>query len=667
MCRSFKYRVSAARRLSYIGFVIFLAAMFTSAVSAAPSKSDSHSRGLQDPMSTVPFATIHNWNTFVGGEGSEYAVSMATDGSNIYVTGSSQMRWGLPIRKYSGDNDIFVAKLNASGTLLWNTFLGGSGSDTWAHITISGSNIFVIGESTSTWDTPLQPFTGALPNMFIAKIDSNGNLQWNTFLGISNTLKGLYANGIDLDNAGNIYVVGDSDKSWGTPLRAFAGGASDAFVAKFDSSGTFQWNTFLGGKRADEGAGIAVDTAGIIYVAGRSPTTWGNPVRAFQGGMDVFAAKLGSDGNLTWNTFIGGNGSDRVEFNPIAADNNQNVYLVGSSYASWGNPIRKFDRGGNVDAFAAKLDSSGEIQWNTFLGGNSFPDFGNAIAVDSNQNVYLTGNSNVNWGAPIEPYRGRGDAFAAKLNSQGILERNTFFGGGESEYGNAVALNSSGNIYVAGVSDGNWGVPIHPHQGGNDMFVARIKNLSLSLETLSSQDYLDGWVVESGENTKAGGRVDFKTATLHLGDTNFKKQYRSILSFNTEGLPDYSVITSVTLKIKMQSIKNGATFNMFKGLLVDIRKGTFDLPALQITDFQAAASRSGIGPFTAPAVDDWYTLNLTNAGRYINKTVENSGLTQFRLRFQLDDNNNAISNYINFYSGNSTTNKPMLTIQYYVP
>ena len=89
-----------------------------------------------------------------------------------------------------------------------------------------------------------------------------------------------------------------------------------------------------------------------------------------------------------------------------------------------------------------------------------------------------------------------------------------------------------------------------------------------------------------------------------------------------------------------------------------------------MTDFQATANTpaAGIGPFTSPAVGGWYTLNLTTAKAYINKLATNSGLTQFRLRFKLDDNNNAIANFISFYSGDAgAANRPQLIIEYYVP
>jgi hypothetical protein len=88
------------------------------------------------------------------------------------------------------------------------------------------------------------------------------------------------------------------------------------------------------------------------------------------------------------------------------------VYVAGTSYSTWGSPVNAF--AGNVDAFAAKLDSSGMLQWNTFMGSSS-TDSGFAIAVDGSGNVYVAGDSVGTWGSPVSPIVGSGDAFVAKL------------------------------------------------------------------------------------------------------------------------------------------------------------------------------------------------------------------------------------------------------------
>jgi hypothetical protein len=313
------------------------------------------------------------------------------------------------VGNYDASQPLFI-----DPTLAWNTFLGGSGGDKGTAIAVDGSgNVYLAGISDTTWGSPVRAYTGG-SDAFAAKLNSSGVLQWNIFLGGSG---GDYGSDIAVDGSGNAYVAGYSSATWGSPVRAFGGGAYDAFAAQLNStSGALTWNTFLGGSVMDVGAGIAVDGSGNAYVAGYSNATWGSPVRAFGGGgvYDAFAAQLNStSGALTWNTFLGESGEDLVY--GIAVDGSGNVYVAGHSNATWGSPVRAFGGGGgSYDAFAAQLNStSGVLQWNTFLGGSG-SDFGSDIAVDGSGNAYVAGQSSATWGSPVRAFGGgASDAFVS--------------------------------------------------------------------------------------------------------------------------------------------------------------------------------------------------------------------------------------------------------------
>jgi len=176
-------------------------------------------------------------------------------------------------------------------------------------------------------------------------------------------------------------------------------------------------------------------------------------------------------------------------------------------------------------------------------------------------------------------------------------------------------------------------------------------------------------VLESWENTNLGGTRNSSGATLRLGDDATRKQYRSILSFDTSALPDTAVITKVTLKLRQKGIAGGGNpVTAFQGFIVDMNTGLFgNSAALQVTDWQAVAQKT-VGPFTPSLSGGWYALDLTAAKAYINKLATGEGLTQIRLRFKLDDNNNSIANYLSLYSGNAgAATRPQLIVEYYVP
>lgn len=186
--------------------------------------------------------------------------------------------------------------------------------------------------------------------------------------------------------------------------------------------------------------------------------------------------------------------------------------------------------------------------------------------------------------------------------------------------------------------------------------------------TFESDGAQDGWILETGENAVTGGTLNAAATTLRLGDDAAKKQYRAILSFDSSSLPDGAVITAVSLRVKRQSITGGGNpVSIFQGFQADIRKGPFGTSALQAADFQSPAANS-YGPFSPAIASSWYTFNLTSVKAYVNKLATNSGVTQIRLRFELDDNNNAAANYLSLFSGNAAAgSRPQLIVEYYVP
>lgn len=182
--------------------------------------------------------------------------------------------------------------------------------------------------------------------------------------------------------------------------------------------------------------------------------------------------------------------------------------------------------------------------------------------------------------------------------------------------------------------------------------------------TFPSNSSYDGHVMESTETSGVGGSTNSSTTALVVGDDVSRRQYRGILSFDTSGLPDNAVITSITLRFKYAGVVGTNPFSTLGNLLVDVRTGTFySSIGLQKEDFQAASSKSSVLSFTNSTVDGWYSKAFasTNFG-YINKT----GVTQFRLRFATDDNGNNSNDYLKIYSGNSGA-PPELIIIYYVP
>ena len=273
-----------------------------------------------------------------------------------------------------------------------------------------------------------------------------------------------YAYAVAVDSAGNTYVTGGTGSAnfpVSSPLESALQGTEDVFVTKINPSGSAKlYSTYLGGGAPDEGHGIAVDVQGNVYVTGSTgsldfPTK--GAVQAKQAGSgDAFLTKLNATGSaLIYSTYLGGLGEDTGS--AVAVDSAGNAYVIGSTFSTDFPTAHPFQaaRGGQQDAFVAKMNPSGTaLVYSTYLGGNNV-DQGNGIAVDGAGSAYVTGyTASTNF--PVQsPLRGTNagsvNAFVTKINPAGsALVYSTYLGGSATDYGSAIAVDASGNAYVTG-------------------------------------------------------------------------------------------------------------------------------------------------------------------------------------------------------------------------
>lgn len=358
----------------------------------------------------------YQWAFRAGSTGADYGYGIAIDGSgNVYITGSFRNivdfdpGAGTANLSSGGLDDIFVAKYNSAGIYQLAFRVGGTDIDRGNGIAVDSSgNVFVTGSFRNTVD--FDPGAGAtnltsagVEDIFVTKYNSAGVYQWAFNIGSTNTDRG---NGIDVDNSGNVYVTGDFygtadfDPGAGTANHT-AVAWSDVFVAKYNSTGVYQWAINTGGSNADYGYAIAVDgnsnvhvTGGFIGTSDFDPGV-GTANLTATGSWDIYVAKYTSAGAYQWAFKVGGSNNDRGY--GIAIDGNGNVYVTGAFEV--GSNV-DFDPGpgvailtslGNLDIFVAKYTSSGAYQWAFRVGGVS-GDEGNGIVLSTNGScIHVTG------------------------------------------------------------------------------------------------------------------------------------------------------------------------------------------------------------------------------------------------------------------------------------
>jgi len=446
-----------------------------------------------------------------------------------------------------GEIGFELAPYDASRTLVidpilaYSSYVGASSSDTAFGVAVDADGFAYItgnlfGAFTMTpgaYDT-----TNAGQDVYVAKINpAGGQFVYATY--ISAAGGNNVGNDIAIDAQGNAYITG---KATSALFPATTGAydttpnSLDAFVVKLNAQGNaLLYATYLGGTGTEEGFGIAVDSAGDIYVAGT--TTSNNfPVlnglqTTFGGSRDAFAVKLrpagGGAADLLYSTYLGGAGDE--DANAVACDISGNLYLTGNSTSAnypttanaYDTSLANTSSGG--DAVVTKLNPSAtgaaSLVYSTFLGGTS-TDRGSALVLDDAAlpNIYIAGttsSSSVNGLFPTtanayDTTISQTDAFFSRINPVGAgasdLVYSTFIGGMNAEEGLGIARDASGRIYVSG-STGSSNFPTTPDAfqsvyNGNDAFIVKLNPASTGASDLLYSTLFGG--TSSGSNAADG-------------------------------------------------------------------------------------------------------------------------------------------------------------------
>ncbi len=430
-------------------------------------------------------------STFLGGGDDDIANTVAVDNNgNVYIAGTTwstnfPLLQTLKATNEANYTDAFVSKFDASGTLIFSTYLGGSNHDQARAIAVdSAGNSYITG-LTSSEDFPLsaQPYIAVgdpfFEDLFITQLNANGQILYSSYFGGSGD---DFGNDIAVDESSGQVAVYITGETWShnfpikNPLYTVlnTGNNGDAFVARLDlaraGAASLLWSTYIGGANRDAAEAVAVDPAGNVYIGGLTespdfPTTANAfPSTFSMGYARAFIVRLNRAGNLLqYAGCLGGTADDRA--NGIAVDAGGIVYLAGTT-RSGDFPLRQplytaADTGGNEDVFVASIDTNGNgstsLLYATYLGGSG-PDQANAIAVDGSGNAYITGTT---WSAdfPVQGTapasllapNGDKDAFVARIDaSGGLLTYSVRLGGSNEDQGLDIALDNQADVYIAG-------------------------------------------------------------------------------------------------------------------------------------------------------------------------------------------------------------------------
>jgi hypothetical protein len=456
------------------------------------------------------------YSTYAGGSLYDSGNAIAIDSSgNAYITGLAESLDYPTVNAIQSSNaydyEAFVTKINAAGNaIVYSTYLGGNGGNEYGQgIAVDSSgNVYVTGGTNSTnfpgisGSSFQSTYGGYWRDAFATKINAAGNaITYSTYLGGSGDDLG---SSIAADGSGNAYIGGVTESTnfpLSSALQGTKNGSGDAFLVKLGSTGTAVYSTYIGGSGGEDGAHVETDGSGNAYLSGRTDSTdlpgvTGSVLQPTKStGIDGYVLKVNSTGStILYATYYGDTGTDDVS--TFKVDGSGNLYIAGNSSSTTlpgitGSSIQS-SNAGDEESFIAKINSSATaVTWATFFGGTGYDAIARGgLGIDSSANVYVTGVTNstsfpgVN-GTSMQPaLNGTSDAFVTKINAAGTsIVWSTYVGGSGDESGYGCAVNTSGTVYITGMTSSTdfpgmaAGAIDATHNGGyGDAFIAKIGN-----------------------------------------------------------------------------------------------------------------------------------------------------------------------------------------------
>ena len=395
--------------------------------------------------------------------------------------------------------DYFLIKYDAAGNMQWARSAGGTANEIGNAITTDAAgNIYVTGyfySPTITFGSTVLTNAGNVGDVFIAKYDTQGTLIWAKREG-GPGLEIPYA--IKADDKGHLFLAGRFSSlsiTIGTTTLTQAG-SMDAFVVKYDTAGTVLWAKGAGGTSNDEAYGMDVDSNGNVLVCGyfNGNATFGTFLLSTTGNADIFIAKYDATGTVLWAKKAGGNNLEHAT--SIKTDKEGNSYVCGfyesASLLIGTSTLTNFGVAGNANAFICKYSAAGETLWAHGINGRSKA---NDIALSGNS-VFVGGifnNDTLNYNSSVLLKAGSSDFFIAKCDTSGnkawALKQTA--DGGSSESALGISTDRFGNLLVTGFYNSKpiaFGSSVLITTGtGFDMFVAKLGSVTTGIHALQTQ------------------------------------------------------------------------------------------------------------------------------------------------------------------------------------
>jgi hypothetical protein len=337
----------------------------------------------------------------ISGPENEWGNSLIQTSDGGYAIGGTTTSFG------AGLSDAYLVKLDANGNLQWTKIIGGKDFEDGYSLIQTSDGGYAIGGQTNS--------SGAGGyDVYLVKLDANGNLQWTKTIGGKK------------DDVGLMSLIQTSDGGYAIAgaTNSFGAGNGDVYVVKLDANGNLQWTKTIGGPGDEIGFSLIQTSDGGYAIAG-STTSFG------AGDEDVYVVKLDANGNLQWTKTIGG---PKREWGNSLIQTSDGGYAIAGTTTSFG--------AGGWDVYVVKLDANGNLQGTKTVGGKDW-DAGISL-IQTSDGGYAIAGSTKSFGAGGE------DVYVVKLDANGKLQWTKTIGGENDDRGFSLIQTSDGGYAIAG-------------------------------------------------------------------------------------------------------------------------------------------------------------------------------------------------------------------------
>jgi len=401
----------------------------------------------------------------IGGKKLEAALSLIQTSDGGYAITGGTESFG------AGGEDVYVVKLDANGNLQWTKTIGGPESEEGVSLIQTSDGGYAIAGLT-------QSFGAGEDDVYVVKLDANGNLQWTKTIG-----------GKKEDGGFSLIQTSDGGYAIAGYTFSFGAGEADVYVVKLDANGKLQWTKTIGGPGNEIGFSL-IQTSDGGYVLAGTTESFG------VGGSDVYIVKLDANGNLQWTKTIGRPGN---EIGFCLIQTSDSGYVIAGSTTSFGI--------GGVDVYVVKLNANGNLQWTTTIGGKE-EDVGVSL-IQTSDGGYAIAGSTKSFGA------GEWDVYVVKLNANGKPQWTKTIGTKNEKFIKSSIIQTSDGSYVFAGTTRSFGA------GDYDVYVVKLDKNGDACCAVSqtSQVGTGGTLSSPTSSIGSGGTLTAPTSSTSSGGT----------------------------------------------------------------------------------------------------------------------------------------------------